>query len=165
MFSNIVSVSHFVDRVINNYAEGEKINKIHIYFTINDIIRDSSYSNNLVIKPKFIHIDYENNETLNPMVYENFDKICEICCVYNDYGCYDRDAERELFIRVRENKNRSLKFIKSKQVYKLVIDCSELKEFTKNNKIIKYYDSSFMDATDNEINEHKQSGNYQKFDD
>ena len=65
MFSKIVSVSYFVDTFITDYTENEKINKINVYFTINDIIRDSSYSNSLIIKPQFIHIDYEEGVVLD----------------------------------------------------------------------------------------------------
>lgn len=162
MFSKIVSVSYFVDTFITDYTENEKINKINVYFTINDIIRDSSYSNSLIIKPQFIHIDYEEGVVLDPGVYANYDKIIEPF-IY-DNGCFVEDAERKLLIRVRENINRSMNIIKPNQVYKLVIDCSELKEFTKNNKIIKYYDSSFMVAEDDEIDKHKSSGSYKKYD-
>lgn len=163
MFSSIVSVAGFVDYFINAYTEYEKINKINIYFTIKDIIRDTKYSNSLIIRPQFIHIDYEEGEVLDPGVYANYDKIVE----HFDYdnGFFIEDLKRELFIRVRENKNRSMKIIKENHIYKLVIDCSELKEFiNKENKKIKYYDSSFMAANDNEIDEHKSSGSYKKYD-
>ena len=154
MSQRTLSVYDFVDHFINTYTECEKIDKINVYFTIDSITRDTKFANNLIIEPQFIHIDYKEGEVLDNGVYANYDTID-----YSNYGDYNS----YIVLRVRENKNRSMKTIKPNNVYKLVIDCSEIKEFTsKDNKKIKYYDSSFMIANDNEIEEHKQSGSYKK---
>ena len=133
------SVYNFVDVVINEYTDYEPLNKIELYFTTNDLEQDKVYPTSYIISPRLIHLEFaDKNES-------NFNEIIDY------FG-----KEYVLSLRVNQNwRSRPFNKLKSETIYKLIIDVTQLKEFTKNGKPIKYYDSHVSFSSKSEFDKHQ----------
>ena len=119
-----ISVTRFVDVVINGYTDYEPLRKIEVYF--NSVKRCDRY-NSWIITPELIHLEFSDD---TPSM--DFAKIID----------HNVDNDYILSLNVSKSKSRPFDKLVNGSVYKLVIDTSQLKEFTANNgKNIKYYET------------------------
>lgn len=139
-----VSVINFVDVIINEYTDYESLREIDVYFTTDNIKRNEKYNTSFVISPQLIHLEFNGPHDGTSTDYERI----------IDYNT----TSYVLSLSVTKNKKtRQFEKLVKGSLYKLVIDPSQLKEFTIGNKTIKYYDHSISLADQSEFESHKRN--------
>ena len=118
-----ISVTRFVEVVINGYTDYEPLRKIEVYF--NNVKRCDKYKS-WIITPELIHLEFTDD---TPSM--DFAKIID----------HNINDDHILSLNVSKNKSRPFDKLINGSIYKLVIDTSQMKECNIHGKNIKYYET------------------------